>query len=83
MIKVKKDKIEKTVTKGAYENYYKRLGFEIVDEKPKAVVKEATFVEKKKEEDVVPPMKDDKQELEDFILNELKADKPKDKKGSK
>lgn len=83
MIKVKKDKIEKTVTKGAYENYYKRLGFEIVGEKPKAVVKEATFVENKKEEDVVPPMKDDKQELEDFILNELKADKPKDKKGLK
>ena len=83
MIKIKKDKIEKTVTKGAYENYYKRLGFEIVGEKPKAVVKEATFVEKKKEEDVVPPMKDDKQELEDFILNELKADKPKDKKGLK
>ena len=33
MIKIVKDKVEKYVTKGAYENFYKPLGYIIVNDK--------------------------------------------------
>lgn len=36
MIKIKKDNDEKLVTRGVYENVFKRLGYELVDEKTKA-----------------------------------------------
>lgn len=35
MIKIKKDNDEKIVTKGVYENVFKRLGYELVDTKAK------------------------------------------------
>lgn len=35
MIKIVKDKNEKLVTKGAYEEYYKHLGYDIVNKKEK------------------------------------------------
>jgi hypothetical protein len=89
MLKIKNGKVEKIVTKGAYENMYKAMGFEIVGDKKinkevKEVkeVKEAKVVEPIVEEKVEEPMFD-KKELEDFILNELKEQKPKSKKGLK
>jgi len=86
MLKITNGKIEKLVTKGAYENSYKAMGFEIVGNKKinKEVkeVKEAKIVEPIVEEKVEEPMFD-KKELEDFILNELKEEKPKSKKGLK
>lgn len=86
MLKIKNGNIEKLVTKGAYENMYKAMGFEIVGDKKinKEVkeVKEAKIVEPIVEEKVEEPMFD-KKELEDFILNELKEEKPKSKKGLK
>lgn len=79
MIKIKNDKIEKTVTKGAYENFYKDLGFEIVGEKP---VKEPKIVKEVKEVKEVTPepvieKEENRKEIADFILNELKSTKNK------
>lgn len=86
MLKITNGNVEKLVTKGAYENSYKAMGFEIVGDKKinKEVkeVKEAKIVEPIVEEKVEEPMFD-KKELEDFILNELKEEKPKAKKGLK
>lgn len=98
MIRIKKDNVEINVTKGAYENFYKDQGFNIVGEPAKEVVvekvKEAVIVEpvEKHEFNVEPPQEDDKKDFEAFILNELKAEKeekaekvekPKVKKGLK
>ena len=98
MLRIKKDDVEIKVTKGAYENFYKSQGFNIVGEPAKEVVvekvKDAVFVEpvEKKEIDITPPIEDDKKDFEAFILNELKAEKdekvekvekPKAKKGFK
>ena len=95
MIKIRKDNVEKTVTKGAYDNFYKGLGFEIADSIVKEQVVEDNIKEEVKEAIVQPVEEDNKKELEDFILNELKADeeekeekfekieKPKSKKGLK
>lgn len=86
MLKITNGSIEKLVTRGAYENSYKAMGFEIVGNKKinKEVkeVKEAKIVEPIVEEKVEEPMLD-KKELEEFILNELKENKPKSKKGLK
>lgn len=43
VVRIKKDNIEKTVTKGAYEEYYEHLGFKIVktDDKKNNNVKDA------------------------------------------
>lgn len=80
MIKIKKDNIEKEVTKGAYENLYKAMGFEVVGNKKPIEIKEAKVAEEPKEP--VKDSKDDfeKKEIEDFILDEIKNNK---KKGSK
>lgn len=80
MIKIKKNNIEKEVTKGAYENLYKAMGFEVVGNKKPIEIKEAKVVEEPKEP--VKDSKDDfeKKEIEDFILDEIKNNK---KKGSK
>lgn len=94
MLKITDGKVERLVTKGAYENSYKALGFEIVgDKKIVKEVKEAKVVEPIIEEKVEEPIVEekveepifDKKELEDFILNELKEEKekPKAKKGLK
>ena len=103
MIKIKRDKVEINVTKGAYENFYKSQGFEIVGEPvkevEKEVIKDAVIVEKPKafakEANVEPPIEDNKEDFNAFILNELKAEKdieeakvekvekPKAKKGLK
>ena len=85
MLKIKNGDVEKLVTKGAYENSYKAMGFEIVgDKKVVKEVKEAKVIEPIVEEKVEEPVFD-KKELEDFILNELKEEKekPKSKKGLK
>ena len=86
MLKITNGNVEKLVTKGAYENSYKAMGFEIVGDKKinKEVkeVKEAKIVEPIVEEKVEEPVFD-KKELEDFILSELKESKPKAKKGLK
>lgn len=86
MLKITNGSIEKLVTKGAYENMYKAMGFEIVGNKKinKEVkeAKEAKIVKPIVEEKVEEPMLD-KKELEEFILNELKENKPKSKKGLK
>ena len=85
MLKITNGNIEKLVTKGAYENSYKAMGFEIVgDKKIVKEVKEAKVIEPVVEEKVEEPVFD-KKELEDFILNELKEEKekPKAKKGLK
>ena len=83
MIKIKKDNIEKEVTKGAYENLYKAMGFEIVGDKKPVEVKEAKIVEEVKEvaEPTPAPKKEiSKNDIEDFLFEELKENK---KKGSK
>ena len=83
MLKITNGSIEKLVTKGAYENSYKAMGFEIVGDKKE--VKEAKIVEPiiEEKEDTFEIDNDDKKELEEFILNELKENKPKSKKGLK
>lgn len=89
MLKITNGSIEKLVTKGAYENSYKAMGFEIVGDKKEVKevkeVKEAKIVEPiiEEKEDTFEIDKDDKKELEEFILNELKENKPKSKKGLK
>jgi hypothetical protein len=54
MIKIVKDNNEKVVTKGAYENFYKPLGYEIVKDQPtkieKTDVKPVIEVNTKKDE---------------------------------
>ena len=58
MIKITDNKITKVVTRGAYESFYKPLGFNIVDEKktimaveePKKVVETKNVEEPKKVE---------------------------------
>lgn len=64
------------VTKGAYENLYKSLGYTIVGEKKEAPVEkieapEKPIVEEKAEpkKEVVPEKKDDDEELMNSILN--------------
>ncbi len=46
VVRIEKDNIQKTVTKGAYEEFYKDLGFKIIkkDEKKNDSVKEAKIV---------------------------------------
>ena len=95
MLKIRKDKVELNVTKGAFENLYKNQGFEIVGEPVKEIIKEAVIVEPvvDKDDDIVPPMKEENDDFEAFILKELKAEKeevkaekvakPKAKKGFK
>lgn len=89
MLKITNGNVEKLVTKGAYENSYKAMGFEIVgDKKEVKEIKEAKvvepIVEEKVEEKIEEPKPTfDKKELEDFILSELKEQKPKSKKGLK
>ena len=94
MIKIRKDNVEKTVTKGAYENFYKGLGFKITDVANDVVennVKDV-IIEEKEISPSIEEENDSKKELEDFILNELKLneeekeekfEKPKSKKGLK
>lgn len=89
MLRITNGSVEKLVTKGAYENSYKAMGFEIVGDKKEVKevkeVKEAKIVEPiiEKKEDKVELNDDDKKELENFILNELKETKSKPKKGLK
>ena len=40
MIKIVKDKVEKYVTKGAYENFYKTLGYTTIDDGNKELKRE-------------------------------------------
>ena len=89
MLRITNGSVEKLVTKGAYENSYKAMGFEIVGDKKEVKevkeVKEAKIVEPiiEEKEDKVELNDDDKKELENFILNELKETKSKPKKGLK
>lgn len=46
MVKITNKLDTKVVTKGAYESFYKPLGYEIVDEKSTKVVKEEPIVTK-------------------------------------
>lgn len=46
IVTIKHDKDVKKVTKGAYENFYKNMGYEIVNEKKPKEVKEAVISEK-------------------------------------
>ena len=60
------------VTRGAYENLYKRLGYKIVGEKKEAVVEKAPAPEKpaiEKPKEIVPEKKNDDDELMNNILN--------------
>ena len=64
------EKNKLTVTKGAYENFYKRLGYTIIEDKKEVSVKKADTPkeieepkveeEKKEEEEEVSPSKDEK-----------------------
>ena len=47
MIKIRKDGVEKIVTSGVYENLFKDLGYEIVDEKSVKKVVEPEKIEVK------------------------------------
>ena len=60
------------VTRGAYENLYKRLGYKIVGEKKEAVAEKAPAPEKpaiEKPKEIVPEKKNDDDELMNNILN--------------
>jgi hypothetical protein len=59
MLKVTKDSITKVVTRGAYESFYKPLGFNIVDEKKTIMAVE----EPKKVEE--PKMVDEPKKVEE------------------
>ena len=52
MIEIKKDNTIRFVTKGVYENLYKKLGFEPVEDKKVEKPVEQIKVEEKKEEEV-------------------------------
>lgn len=52
MIKISKDDNAKLVTKGAYENNYKHLGYKIISEK-KEVPSYEPKIEEKKDKDIV------------------------------
>ena len=54
------------VTRGAYENLYKGLGYKIVGEKKEAVVEKKPIIEPK---EIVSDKKEDDEELMKNILN--------------
>lgn len=61
MIKIIKDNNELIVTKGAYENTFKSLGYEVVKEQSVAKeVKEAKIVEEVVEKPATPERKESK-----------------------
>ena len=49
MIKIVKDKVEKYVTKGAYENFYKPLGYTTIDDGNKELKREVEIKEEEVE----------------------------------
>lgn len=64
MVTIKKDNDIKKVTKGAYENFYKDLGYKLEkklkDEKPKGFeFKKTVDIEPKKEDKAEEPKKED------------------------
>lgn len=75
MIKIVKDKSEKYVTRGAYENFYKPLGYTIVgdsNKKREVEVKEEIKEEVKEEEEVVMKDNEDKGEKKSQKIEEFK-----------
>lgn len=76
MIKIVKDKSEKYVTRGAYENFYKPLGYTIVgdsNKKREVEVKEEIKEEvKEEEEEVVMKDNEDKGEKKSQKIEEFK-----------
>lgn len=66
MITITKDKNKKIVTQGAYEEFYKHLGYEIVNEK-KPLVKESKIeTEIKKDSKKENTKKEDKSKLNNY-----------------
>lgn len=61
MVKIRKNEVELVVSKGAFENFYARMGFEVVNA-PKPEKVEATKVETPKEEIKKVEIEDSKKE---------------------
>ena len=74
MITITNDKETKVVTKGAYENFYKPLGFEIVKEKIKEV-KKVESTDKKLNE-----IKEDNKKTETKTTKNVKSSQKKSSK---
>ncbi len=74
MIKIIKDKSEKYVTRGAYENFYKPLGYTIVGDsnKKREVEVKEEIKEEVKEEEVVIKDNEDKGEKKSQKIEEFK-----------
>lgn len=74
MIKIFKDKSEKYVTRGAYENFYKPLGYTIVGDsnKKREVEVKEEIKEEVKEEEVVIKDNEDKGEKKSQKIEEFK-----------
>jgi len=74
MIKIIKDKSEKFVTRGAYENFYKPLGYTIVGDsnKKREVEVKEEIKEEVKEEEVVIKDNEDKGEKKSQKIEEFK-----------
>ena len=71
MIKIVKDKNKKYVTKGAYENFYKPLGYTIVDDGNKKSEREVE-IKKDIEEKVIKIDSEDKGEKKSQKIEEFK-----------
>lgn len=86
MIRIRKDNDERYVSLGAFEEMYEGMGFHIVDEGKKPVVKEAKF-EEVKEEKVEEPVIEEKPVKEEIKKDNEEEDgvffKKSSKKGSK
>lgn len=63
MIKISKDKNVKVVTQGAYKEFYERLGYEIVEEKP---LKKEVEVKENKEVEIKEDKREAKNKLENY-----------------
>jgi hypothetical protein len=72
MIKIVKDKVEKNVTKGAYENFYKPLGYTIVNDGNKELKKEVEIKEEVEIKKVDNKDNEDKGEKKSPKIEEFK-----------
>lgn len=74
MIKIVKDKNEKYVTKGAYENFYKPLGYNIVNDgnKSRGEVDVKKEVKEEVKEEVISKDNNDKGEKKSQKVEEFK-----------
>lgn len=72
MIKIVKDKVEKYVTKGAYENFYKPLGYTTINDGNKELKREVEIKEEVEIKKVDDKDNEDKGEKKSPKIEEFK-----------